>query len=43
MFLVRNKKTNAIRTVYGWNGTMFLFYDGFWFYDDMEHYEPMEV
>lgn len=43
MFKVRHKETRVIRTVYGWNGTHFLFYMGEgWYYLPMEHYEPVE-
>ena len=40
MFDVKHRETGEIRTVYGWNGTMFLFYNGSWFYDDMANYKP---
>ena len=43
MFKVKSKNRGIIRTVYGWNGVNFLFYeDGKWFYGPMDAYEPVE-
>lgn len=43
MFKVRHKETGEIRTVYGQNGTYFLFcLNGEWRYGPIEKYEPLE-
>lgn len=44
MFKVKNKATGEVRTVYGFNGSWFIFYNGSaWEYDAMCAYEPVEV
>ena len=46
MFKVVHKETGEVRTVYGFAGIRFLFWnseEGCWQYGDMENYTPVEV
>ena len=45
MFMVKHKTTGTIRIAYAVAGVMFLFYDdkcSFWFYEEIDLYEPLE-
>lgn len=44
MFKVKHIRTGAVFTVYGINGTVFLFYDSEegWIYGQMDDYKPVE-
>lgn len=43
MYQVKDTRTGEVRTVYFVNGQFFLlFADGYWYWDDMGFYTPVE-